>query len=71
MAEGINDFLNRFILASGTFRRLTDMMDVSEKLHSENARIVQYLSGFIFQCCAALYILGRCFCSLPITLQTV
>ena len=22
MAEGINDFLNRFLLASGTFRRL-------------------------------------------------
>ena len=34
MAEGINDFLNRFFLASGTFRHL--QKEVSEKRLSED-----------------------------------
>ena len=34
MADGINDVLSRFLLASGPFRR--PLMEVSEKRHSED-----------------------------------
>jgi len=63
IAEGINNFLKRFFLASGTLRQ----MELSEKRMGE---IVQYLSGFPFKC-SSIYILDRCICLLWINLLAV
>ena len=49
MAEGMNDFLNIFFLASGIFRRLPGG-GVLKSVNLSMGRIVQYLSGLPFQC---------------------
>ena len=69
MAEGINDFLNRFFLASGTFRLDVSVTEMSEKRHSEDGQehIVFVWPSFSVQ----HYILDMCFCSLPINLLAV
>ena len=64
----INDFLNRCLLASETFRRLP--AEVYEKRHSEDGG-GSYNICPAFLSSAALYILDRCFCSLPINLLAV
>ena len=47
MAEGINYFVIKSFLATGTFRRLKFLKRFIQRM----GRIVQYVSGFRFQCC--------------------
>ena len=54
MAEGINDFLNRFFLASGTIRRLPDGCFSKA---SFRGWVGSYNICLAFLFCAALYIL--------------
>ena len=61
MAEGVNDFLNKFFLASGTFRHLSHLPDGSFLKASFRGWVGSYNICLAFLFSAALYILDRCF----------